>query len=223
MTERRRIRCFILDMDGTVVDTAPDIANAANATLRDLGLNPLPTEQIAGFIGGGVVKLMQRCLGERADELLEQSIPIYSKYYDADPATESRLYPGVLASLRKIKAEGGLVGICTQKPEGFSQKINEKLGIADYVDSLVGPESVTHKKPHPEPVLKVLSDLGIDADDAVFVGDAATDVIAGTAAGVVTCAVTYGYGRPETLIAENPDYTIDHFEELFDLVQVAGQ
>lgn len=222
MAERRKIKCFILDMDGTVIDTAPDIANAANNTLRDLGLNALPAEQIAGYIGGGVVKLMERCLAEQAEDLIDKAIPIYNKYYDADPATESRLYPGVLESLQKIKSEGGLIGICTQKPEGFSQKINEQLDIAEYVDSLVGPESVTHKKPHPEPVLKVLSDLGVDAADAIFVGDAATDIIAGEAAGVLTCAVTYGYGKPETLLAENPDYTIDHFEQLFDLVQVAA-
>ncbi len=222
MADRPTFKCFILDMDGTVVDTAPDIANAANQTLRDLGMSPLPVRQIAGYIGGGVVKLMERCLAERADELLEQSIPIYTKYYDAKPAVESRLYPGVLAGMQKIKAEGGLIGICTQKPEGFSHRINEQLGIAEYVDCLVGPDSVTHKKPHPEPVLKVLEKLGVDKDTAIFVGDAASDIIAGEAAGVTTCAVTYGYGKPETLLAENPDYTIDAFEQLFDLVRISG-
>lgn len=109
--------------------------------------------------------------------------------------------------------------MCTQKDEPISLAILEQLGVAPLVDYLVGPESVTHRKPHPEPVLKVLQGLDVTAHESIFVGDAATDIQAARAAGVVSCAATFGYGSAESLLAESPGYVINDFAELLGLVR----
>ncbi|WP_169337900.1 phosphoglycolate phosphatase [Propionicicella superfundia] len=220
VTELPAFHCFVLDMDGTVVDTAPDIARSANRTLAELGLPQLPYETVASYIGGGVPKLMERCLAERADQYMKQAVPLFMSLYDAEPAALSTLYPGVLDTIRTISDRGGLIGICTQKPEALAHKILDALGVGSYVKHLVGPESVTHRKPHPEPVVKVLTGLGSTAADAIFVGDTASDLQAASAAGVVACAVTYGYGSEQSLRAESPTYVIDDFEDLLTSVAV---
>lgn len=207
-------------MDGTVIDTAPDIARAANRTLAALGLGTLPDETVASYIGGGIPKLLQRCLGDKTDQYLERALPIYMELYTAEPAATSTVYPGVVDALRTIRDKGGVIGICTQKDEPISRSILEQLQVSDYVDCLVGPESVTHRKPHPEPVLKVLEGLNVPADDAIFVGDAASDIQAAKAAGVASCAATFGYGSTESLMAEDPTYVIDMFGDLLTRVAV---
>lgn len=218
-------RYFILDMDGTVVDTAPDIVRSANRTLQELGLENLPYETVASFIGGGVPKLMQRCLaeraGERAEELQEEGVKIFTGFYTAEPAVDSTLYPTVLDTMKSIAERGGRFGICTQKPEALAQAILDTLGIGSLVEVLVGPESVTHRKPHPEPVLKVLTDFSASAKDAIFVGDTASDMAAAHAAGVVTCGVTYGYGSADSVQSENPRYLVDSFDALLTHVSVS--
>lgn len=220
MTTQPVFRCFILDLDGTAVDTAPDIARSANRTLVGLGLAPLPDDVVASYIGGGVPVLMQRCLGDLADQYMERAVPMFMELYSAEPAVDSAVYPGVLEAVETIKAHGGVVAVCTQKPEAITHKILVELGLEPYVDFAIGPESVTHRKPHPEPVLKVLAALGVAAPEALFVGDTASDMVAAKAAEVATVAVTYGYGSEDSLRAENPDYVVDSFSQVLQLVAI---
>lgn len=212
--------CFILDLDGTLVDTAPDIARSANRTLIELGLAALPDETVASYIGGGIPKLMERCLADKADEYMERAVPLFMSLYEAEPAALSTVYPGVRDAVATIAGRSALVGLCTQKPEPLARRVIDQLGLGSYVQYIIGPESVTHRKPHPEPVLKVLAGLGATAAESIYVGDTATDVQAARAAEVVTCAVTYGYGSEQSLRAENPDYVVDAFADLLDLVTV---
>lgn len=220
MTQPPSYHCFVLDLDGTLVDTAPDIARAANRTLAALGFDMLPDATVASFIGGGIPKLLERCLGDATDRYLDEALPIYMTLYTAEPAATSSVYPGVVETMRQIRDAGAVMGVCTQKDEPLSQAILDQLGLAEFVDCVVGPESVTHRKPHPEPVLRALELLDVAPTDAIFVGDAATDIRAARAAGVASCAVTFGYGSAESLRAEDPTFVVDRFGELLEHVAI---
>jgi 2-phosphoglycolate phosphatase len=213
-------QCFIFDMDGTIIDTARDIVRTTNLTLVEFGLEELPDDLITSFIGGGIPRLVERALGDRADELMDRMVPRFTERYEAEPAAVSRPYPGVMEVMHSIKQAGGQVAICTQKAERIARKITDTLDMSQYVDSMIGPESVTHRKPHPEPVLKVLSELSVPASAAIFVGDTAADIASGNAAGVMTCAVSYGYGSIESMRPESPTFEIDAMDELFTHVTV---
>lgn len=213
-------RCFILDMDGTIVETAYDNARIANQVLAHLGREPLPDDLVASYFGDGIPMLMTRCLGDPADPDLDTAVSLFLSMYEADPVESSRVYPGVLDTLLSIQTQGGRVGICTQTPEAIAKKVLDLLGFATVVDCVVGPESVTHRKPHPEPVLTVLARLSCDAAEAVFVGDMKTDMMAATGAGVATIAATYGYGTLEDLRAQNPRFEASTFADVLTLVGV---
>ncbi|WP_051208819.1 HAD family hydrolase [Propionicicella superfundia] len=220
MTDLPAYSCFVLDMDGTIVDTALDNARAANEALVDLGLEPLPAETVRSFIGGGVPRIMQRCLGDLAEDRLDDAVAAFMRHYEADPVSLSRPYPGVVETLTRITAEGGRIGICTQTPDHLAHDILAGTGLARFIGVVVGPESVTHRKPHPEPVLRVLAELGSGPEAAVLTGDAASDLQAARAAGVTACAATYGYGTTASLRAEDPAFEIATFPDLLRRVRV---
>ncbi len=220
LVERPAFTCFILDMDGTIVDTAADNARAANLALRELGFDPLPVETVTSYIGGGVPRIMRRCLGESADAYLDKAVDAFMRHYEADPVALSVPYAGVDEALGYIVEHGGRIGVATQTPEDLAQEILDGVDLARYVNVVVGPESVKKRKPDPEPILKVLGELGGTSHKAILVGDAPSDLQAARAAGVTTCAALYGYGSIEALRAEEPAYSITHFPELLSQVAV---
>lgn len=195
---------LIFDFDGVLVETGPDIVNAANYTLEVLGLNPLPVPLVISYIGGGAEAVMRRCLGGRADALLAQAVPIFVQRYREHCCVESRLYPGVATVLEHYARAGKRLTIATQKVEVITHSIMNTLGIADCFHLVVGAESVTHRKPHPESILKILEQTMTPPSRAVIIGDMASDIQAGIAAGIFTCGVSYGYGAASELEAANP-------------------
>jgi phosphoglycolate phosphatase len=210
---------IIFDFDGVLVDTGPDIANAANFTLRQFHLAELPKEIVIGYIGGGAEMLMRRCLKEQADALLSQALPIFNQRYNEYCCVDTCLYPGVKSVLEQYKKIGKRMGIATQKKETFTHIILSQLDIEAYFEVIVGPDSVTHRKPHPESVLHILEKTEARAERAVVVGDMPTDIQAGKAAGTLTCGVCYGYGSREEILAAQPDVTIDTLVEMLDWIQ----
>lgn len=220
MSDLRGYSCFVFDLDGTLVDTALDNARAANDALVELGLDPLPAETVRSFIGGGVPRIMARCLGDLADRHLDEAVAAFLRHYEADPVALSRPYEGASEMLSRIATAAGRIGVCTQTPERLAGRILSGAGLAEHVQVVVGPESVTHRKPHPEPVHRVLSELGAAAEDALFTGDAPSDLQAAHAAGVTACAAAYGYGTTAALRAENPAYEIESVPELLQRVSV---
>jgi phosphoglycolate phosphatase len=212
-------KTIIFDFDGVLVDTHKDIALAANYILTQAGLDTLPPEIIKSYIGNGPVVLMQRCLGEKSAGLLDTLAPAFDQRYKAYPFAESTLYPGVMDVLNHYYKQGKSMAIATQKSGPMTRIILEKLGVSVAFSAIVGSDSVQNRKPHPESLLKILKQTQTPAGQALMIGDVPSDILAGKAAGTLTCAVTYGFGKPTDLEKINPDITIHDIKELLDWVE----
>lgn len=216
---KTQIDTVIFDFDGVLVNTGPDIASAANFTLQLYHLEELPQDTIISYIGGGAEMLMRRCLKEHADELIDQVLPVFNQRYNEFCCVESHLYPDVQLILQHLKTAGKRMAIATQKKEAATHLMIDRLGINSYFDIVVGPDSVTHRKPHPESVLRILDSTSTRAERAVVVGDMPSDIQAGKAAGTFTCGVFYGYGAQQDILAAAPDLTVDRLSQLLDWME----
>jgi len=219
---RGPVNLVIFDFDGVLVDTAHDMADAANAVLATYGLRPFPVEHVRGLIGGGAIGLMRRLLPDADDETTREATARFDAEYLKCYDRYTDLFPGVPQVLRAIDADGALMAVATNKVEVPTRDLLCKLGVERYFATVVGPESVAHLKPDPEALQVILGRLGVAPGRAVIVGDTSLDIIAGTRAGVMTCAVLYGYGARAEIEAAKPDFTIADIAELPGLLGKIG-
>jgi phosphoglycolate phosphatase len=211
---KNNVDVLVFDFDGVLVDTGLDIANAMNYVLRHFGLPELPPETIISFIGRGAGKLVEDSLGKAHTNLLDQALPMFLQRYSEFYLVDTCLYPGVGEVLQFYHQAGKTLAIATQKPEPITHAILAGLEINPYISIVIGPESITHRKPHPESIIKILEATKTDPQKLIMVGDMPTDIQTGKAAGALTCAVTYGLGQRAELEAAAPDYIIDSIDEL---------
>ena len=216
---RYNVDAVIFDFDGVLVDTGLDIANAMNFVLRESGLAELPADTIIGFIGRGAGKLVQDSLGEEHAGLLDQALSMFLERYSRYYLVDTCLYPGVKEVLQSLHQARVRVAIATQKSEPITHSILSGLAIDPFITMVVGPESITHRKPHPESLLRVIQAFDIDPPGVLMVGDMPTDIQAGKAAGARTCAVTYGLGERAALEAAGPDFMIHEIKDLLILLE----
>lgn len=216
--EKIFVDTLIFDFDGVLVETGHDIANAANYALEVLGLNALPIPLVISYIGGGAEMVMRRCLGEGAERLLSQAVPIFVQRYREQYCVETCLYPGAASVLAHYNMSGKRMAIATQKVEDITYRILETLGIAAYFDLVIGPESVAHRKPHPESILKILDCTATPPNRAIIIGDTVSDIQAGKAAEIFTCGVSYGYGLLPEIEAARPDLMLHELTQIIDWV-----
>jgi len=205
------------DLDGTLVDTAPDLIGTLNVLLRDEGLPPLPMDEARPFIGHGARRLLERgfhAAGQvlhpaRLQVLFDRFIPRYL----ARIADESRPFPGCAAALDALKAEGARLAVCTNKPTGLSVALLEALGLAARFDAILGPDTAGAAKPDPRHLQAAVDAVGGDMGRTILVGDSATDAGAARAAKAGLILVSFGY--TEIPAADlNPDILIHGFDEL---------
>ena len=199
-------RAVLIDLDGTLIDTAPDIAAAANATLASLGLAALETGQVRSFIGEGIAVLVRRSLAVRMSALeaeanLAPALEEFERHYTAMNGRYSSLYPGVMEGLRAMRARGLKTGCVTNKLVRFAEPLLARFSLLPMLDTVVGGDSTAAKKPDPAPVFEACRRLGVAPADTVLIGDSAHDARAARAAGVSFIAVPYGYGGGEDLSA----------------------
>ena len=208
---------IVFDLDGTLVDSAPDLAATMNELLRRRGRDRLALPQVRSMIGRGAKVLMQ--LGMTAtgtpaspselDEMFDEFIA----YYGQNIANDSRFYPGVPEALDRLDARDFTLALCTNKPESLARGLVQALGIEDRFASLLGGDSLAVRKPDPEHLLKTIALAGGDGAPALMVGDSVTDVSTARAANLPVIGVSFGY--TETPMVElAPDQVIDHFDEL---------
>ena len=186
----------VFDLDGTLIDSAPDIHAAANAVLRDQGVEPLPLDRIRNFIGGGVEVLWQKIIADRGlDPAARPQLvaAFMTRYHDATALT--KLYPNVLEALGILADRGHPLGICTNKPLGPTRAILDHMGLSGIFAHVIGGDSVPEKKPAPEPLWAALKGLGDDpkAPRGIYVGDSEFDAACAAAAGVPLLLFTRGY------------------------------
>ena len=190
-------RAVIFDLDGTLIDSAPDLAGSLNAVLEADGLSAVTLEQVRLMIGNGVPKLIERGFAAQGRILPEADIaqrtPRFMEIYFARATQETVLYPGVMDCLRALTTRGVRIGLCTNKPTDVSTQILRDLGVANHFDAVVGGTSGYAKKPDPEPMLACLKDLGATPAQALYIGDSETDVKTARNAGIAMIAVADGY------------------------------
>ncbi len=209
-----RVELVVFDLDGTLVDSAGDLAAAVNATLQHFSPStpPVPIEKVRAFVGDGAAMLVARTLAAaQVDVSKEAALPIFLECYQARLLDTTALYPGVRESLDALGDR--TLAVLTNKPGAMSRRILEGLGVAGRFARICGAGDVPAKKPDPAGLHMLVRDAGIPPAAAVLVGDSAIDVRTGQAAGVRTVGVTYGFD-PASLEACPPDLLINDLREL---------
>ena len=207
------------DLDGTLADTAPDLIATLNVLLDEEGLQPLGLDAARPFIGRGARWLIERGFQAANARLEAGRMPeLFDRFiarYEAHIADHSRPFPGVVAALRALQADGARLCVCTNKLTGLSNRLLDALGLGPFFQAVVGADAVAAAKPDPRHLLSAIQAAGGRRDRAIMVGDAATDAGAARAAGVPLILVSFGY--TETPARElGPDILIDHFDQLPD-------
>ncbi|MDN5842265.1 MAG: phosphoglycolate phosphatase [Alcaligenaceae bacterium] len=190
---------ILFDLDGTLLDTIPDLAHAANAMRLDVGLPPIPQNILATYVGQGVEQLVIRALGHEGTpasvETVMRGLARYRDHYRKCNGDQSRPYPGVLAGLQAFRSAGARLAVVTNKDTEFTEPLLRRAGLFDYFDLIVCGDTREQKKPNPMPVLYACEQLGVAPDRALFIGDSINDALAANAAGVPVLAVPYGYNE----------------------------
>jgi phosphoglycolate phosphatase len=185
------------DLDGTLVDTAPDLIGALNLVLGEAGIKPVPFEQTRNVVGNGARVMIERGLaleGARADGAeLDRLLARFMIHYEANLSDKSRPFPGVMEMLDALDASGSLLVVCTNKFEGFSVKLLRALGLADRFAFIAGSDTFATRKPDAGHLLGAVSKAGGHSSSVVMVGDSRTDVATARAANVPVIAVSFGY------------------------------
>lgn len=220
-----RFPAVIFDFDGTLIDSAPDIAQALNHVLAAAGRPVLALDDVKMMIGDGAPVLVECGFAATGPALtgaalVTQQQQFMAVYADL-PADPACLYPGVIDTLMALKAAGHRLGLCTNKPAAITHDLLPELGLYGFFDAVAGGDTVADRKPHPAPLLWVMERLGVGADAALMVGDNANDVATARGAGIPVVAVSYGY--PRMPVADlGADIIIDRFADLPEaLMQLA--
>jgi phosphoglycolate phosphatase len=213
---------LVFDLDGTLVDTAPDLAGAANHVLAHLGLSGLPAETLRPWVSYGARRMITEALAQSRnplpeaaiDELLERFLAFYSR----NIAQESRPFAGVVAELDRLRALGITLAVCTNKREELSRLLLHELRLTSYFAAIAGRDTFPVSKPHPDHLIGAIRLAGGDRGRAIMIGDSAVDIAAARAADVPVIGVSFGY--TETPVRElSPDAVIDSYAELWPAVQ----
>lgn len=191
------IRSVTIDLDGTLLDTVPDLAAAANAMLRELGQPEYPIATIAGFIGRGIPKLVARCLPDFDEAAVEQAQIIFRRHYAIENGRRSALFPGVLEGLQALRAAGLAMAVITNKAAAFTEPLLIATQLASWFEFAVSGDSLPHKKPHPAQLLHACQRMGTTPAENLHIGDSHHDAVAARAAGCPVFIVPYGYNEGE--------------------------
>jgi phosphoglycolate phosphatase len=206
----RRHDALLLDLDGTLLDTAPDMGGALNLLRREHGFEPLPHSAIRPVVSHGAVRLVALGFPEATGNEFERLRLRFLDLYAANLATGTRLFPGFDAVLSVLEERGIPWGIVTNKPAWLTDPLLAALGLAGRAACAVSGDTVAERKPHPLPLLHAASLIGVPSDRCVYVGDAERDIQAGRAAGMTAVVAAYGYlGADEDPLRWEPHGVVD--------------
>lgn len=189
------IRSVTLDLDGTLLDTVPDLAAAANAVRGEFGHEPLTEAVIARLVGRGIDVLVERCLPELTGEALARAKDRFRHHYARENGRQARLFPGVATGLEMLKQHDLPLAVITNKAAAFSEPLLASCGLSPYFRFVISGDSVAEKKPHPLPLLTACARLDVKPEENLHIGDSAHDVAAAHAAGCPAWLVPYGYNE----------------------------
>lgn len=215
----KKIRLIMFDLDGTLVDSVPDLAFAIDAMLLDMGRPFAGLLKVKRWVGNGAAMLVKRALSDNfipveLDELVyQEGYALFLKYYQQVNGKRSELYPYVLKTLVQLRETIPYLALITNKPEQFTQPLLDRHELPTF-DLVICGDTLATRKPDPAPLLHCLEKLGCTTDETVMVGDSINDIKAAKAAGVPIVCVNYGYHQGENLLDHWPDKLIESFDDL---------
>lgn len=220
----KRPKLILIDLDGTLVDSVPDLAWCVNETLIRLGMKPHEESSIRQWVGNGVDRLVERALVNDIDgmpeaALREKALPIFYDLYAENTAERSCLYPGVEAGLQAFASMGCRIGCVTNKAERFTLPLLEKLGILSRFELVVSGDRLPERKPSPRPLLFAAEYFRVAPGDSTMIGDSRSDVAAARSAGFQIVCVSYGYNHGIDIREEKPDAVVDSMEDVVALFE----
>lgn len=207
------VRLIVFDLDGTLVDSKVDLASSVNHALASFGFPTLAPATVYSFVGNGATALIRRSLPPAREEVLDAVLAAFLDHYGRHLLDTTLPYPGVREALARW-AGSYEMAVLTNKPIAMTRSLLQGLSLDGYFADVRGGDSFGNKKPHPEGLLHLMGIRGARPAETLMVGDSVNDVMAGRAAGALTCGVTYGLGA-EGFSREAPDFTVDRFPELF--------
>ena len=214
---QHRFKAIVLDLDGTLVETAPDLCAALNHTLGRMDVPPVALSDVRHMIGDGTRALLRRGLEasgiEPSDEEMEANFQTLLAYYNTHIADHSYPFDGIVELLTAWKTDGVKLGVCTNKMIGSTERLLTALDLSRHFDAVFGGDSLSVRKPDRRHLLAVLDAMSVAPSDAVMIGDSANDVAAARNAGVPVVVVSFGY-TPVPAVELGADAVIDHFDEL---------
>ena len=219
----RKPEMILIDVDGTLVDSVPDLAYCVDELMKAMGREPHGEAKVRNWVGNGVERLCRRALvgqleGEPSDADFEKAYPVFLDLYAQNTSKRSRLYPGVSEGLEYLKAQGYQLGCVTNKAAQFTIPLLKDLGIHDDFGIVVSGDTLPVKKPDPQPLLHAAAHFGVTAGQSLMLGDSQSDVKAARAAGFQIICMSYGYNHGEDIRQYQPDAVIDSMVELQELL-----
>ncbi len=213
-----RWKLVVFDLDGTLIDSAPDLVLAVNATRKHYGLEELPPHTIASYVGNGAPTLIRRSMGEGySDADLAAALEVFVHCYRTHALDNTVLYPGVRGTLRVLSQAGIRCAVLTNKPVRISKEILAGLNLTEHFFEIYGGNSFASKKPDPEGLRALMAEAHCSPAETLMVGDSRVDIETARNAGCSACGVTFGL-QPETLTDPEPDFLLDAMAELLPLV-----
>jgi len=218
------VSSIVLDLDGTLLDTAPELSEAANRMLRDMEYAPVSQELLASYIGNGISWLVKRALtgdmhATPDAALYDHALPIFEKHY-TELLLQSKPFDGVIEGLDAMKAAGFRLGCITNKVERYTTPLLEGIGMAKYFEIVLAGDTLPEKKPHPLPLLHSAEFFGAPIENMLFIGDSLNDTVAARAAGCPVFCVPYGYNHGEPVETLELDAVIENLPAALPLIKL---
>jgi len=214
---------IMIDVDGTLVDSVPDLAFCVDEMMQQLGMPVHGEAKVREWVGNGVERLTRRALigqldGEPDEALFEKAYPIFLELYTENTCKRSCLYPGVREGIDYLKQSGFKLGCVTNKAAAFTEPLLQELGLMDDFSIVISGDTLQRKKPDPLPLMHGADFFGVKPENALMLGDSVSDVKAARAAGFQIICMSYGYNHGVDIRESNPDAVIDSMAELPNLL-----